>query len=66
MFKKKRYIDSKKERLDLYKKEIPEPTVLFNALDKGLPKSSGIAVGVERLFGAITSEKIFLGLILII
>jgi len=57
---KKRYLESKKERMDLYKKEIPEPTVLFNALEKGLPKSSGIAVGVERLYGAIVSaENIF-------
>lgn len=54
---KTRYDESKKERMDLYKKEIPKPTVLFNALEVGLPKSSGIAVGVERLYGAITGEE---------
>ena len=56
---RQRFIDSRKERMDLYQKEMPEPKILLNALERGLPKSSGIAVGVERLFGAITKEKNF-------
>ena len=41
-------------------KEIPEPTILFNALNRGLPKSSGIAVGVERLLSTlISSDQLF-------
>ena len=49
---KKRY-HGEKERMNLYQKEIPEPTVLFDALERGLPNSAGIAVGVERLIGTI-------------
>ena len=56
---KQRYIEARKERLDLYKKEIPEPKVLFDALERGIPKSAGIAVGVERLLNAITGENLF-------
>ena len=57
---RRRYIDAKQERLNLYKKEIPEPKVLFDALERGLPKSSGIAVGVERLLSTlIGSDQLF-------
>ena len=47
----------KKSGLELYQKEIPEPTVLFNALERGLPNSAGIAVGVERLIGTLTENR---------
>ena len=46
---KKRYNEESKKRLALYKEEIPTPKVLFDALERGLPPSSGIALGVERL-----------------
>jgi len=54
---KKRYIEAKKERLELYQKEIPEPTVLFDSPERGLPNSSGIAVGVERLIGVLINQS---------
>ena len=54
---RKRYQEAKRERFELYQKEIPEPTVLFNALERGLPKSSGIAVGVERLLSTLIGEN---------
>lgn len=56
---KERYHEAKKERMKIYQKEIPEPTVLFNALERGLPHSAGIAVGVERLIGTILNKPIF-------
>ena len=45
--------------MNLYQKEIPEPTVLFDALERGLPNSAGIAVGVERLIGTILNKSFF-------
>lgn len=44
---------------NLYNYELPQPTTLFSALERGLPKSAGIAVGVERLYGALMNEKDF-------
>ena len=32
---------------------MPEPTILFDALEKGLPPSGGIADGVERFMKAL-------------
>ena len=56
---KRRYLEAKKERMELYQKEMSEPKVLFEALERGLPNSAGIAVGVERLLNAITGENLF-------
>ena len=57
----KRYQAAKSESKALYGKNIPEPTVLFDALSRGLPKSAGIAVGVERLISTIVgNHKIFI------
>ena len=41
---KERYLNSKKERQDLYGETIPEPKVLFKALERGISPCSGIAV----------------------
>ena len=41
----------------LYNYTLPLPKTLFRSLEKGLPASSGIALGVERLFSIITKEK---------
>ncbi len=54
-----RFLVAKQERQRLYHKEIPEPTVLFNALERGLPPCAGIAVGVERLIGILCQSKYF-------
>lgn len=48
----------KKESLYHYK--LPEADVLYKALTKGIPPSSGIALGVERLLHSITNEESFL------
>ena len=42
---------------ELYNYSLPLPKTLFRSLEKGLPSSSGIALGVERLFSIITKEK---------
>lgn len=42
-----------------YNYELPEPTILYNALSKGIPSSCGIALGVERFLStALEKEKI--------
>lgn len=43
-----------------YSHKMPEPKRLFNALEKGIPESAGIALGIERLFMSLyNSEKGF-------
>ncbi len=39
---------------ELYGIELPEATVLYSALERGLPPSAGVALGVERLLMALT------------
>lgn len=41
----------------LYNYTLPSPEVLLMALKKGIPPSSGIALGVERLYKALTNEE---------
>lgn len=48
-----------KQKSDLYQYEVPPPNVLYSALEKGLPSSSGIALGVERLAGELIGAPIF-------
>ncbi len=38
-----------KQKKELYGYELPEPQVLYQALEKGIPACAGIALGVERL-----------------
>lgn len=45
------------EKEKLYGYKLPEPTVLYNALDRGIPTSSGIALGVERLLKVLTGVE---------
>ena len=40
-----------------YDHEMPEPEMLFNALENGIEESSGIALGVERLTMALMGEE---------
>lgn len=51
---KERFHLQAEEKEKLYGYKLPEPTVLYNALQKGLPESSGIALGVERLLKVLT------------
>lgn len=46
---KKRFKEQNKLKKKLYKYELPEPKQFYAALEKGLPPSAGIALGVERL-----------------
>lgn len=47
----------KKKKMTLYGYELPEPITLYTALEKGLPPSSGIALGVERLLLGLIDER---------
>jgi lysyl-tRNA synthetase class 2 len=51
---KERFKLQAEEKDKLYHYTLPEPTVLYNALERGLPNSSGIALGVERLLKVLT------------
>jgi lysyl-tRNA synthetase class 2 len=54
---KQRFEEEKLKRIELYNDEMPEPKILFNALEKGIPPSAGIALGVERLIMGLTNDK---------
>lgn len=51
---KERFISQAIEKKSLYGYDLPEPTVLYSALKRGLPKSAGIALGVERFLKVLT------------
>lgn len=51
---KNRFKIQAEEKKLLYNYELPEPTVLYNSLKRGLPQSSGIALGVERFLKVLT------------
>ncbi|MBT7610041.1 MAG: EF-P lysine aminoacylase GenX [Bacteriovoracaceae bacterium] len=38
----------------LYQYKLPEARLLYNALEKGIPRASGIALGIERLLMILT------------
>jgi lysyl-tRNA synthetase class 2 len=57
MEQKKRFARQAKDKLELYHYELTTPQKFYAALEKGLPESSGIALGVERLLQALTGEK---------
>jgi lysyl-tRNA synthetase class 2 len=52
---KERFALQALEKSSLYHYELPEPTLLYTALQRGLPISSGIALGVERFLKTLTS-----------
>ena len=54
---KKRAEKDLKLKEDLYHYSLPAPYTLFRSLEKGLPPSAGIALGLERLFSIITKEE---------
>jgi lysyl-tRNA synthetase class 2 len=51
---KKRFLAQAAEKKQLYQYELPTPHVLYEALERGLPTSAGIALGVERLLMVLT------------
>lgn len=51
---KKRFLQQSLEKNLLYQYTLPEPLVLYQAMQKGLPTSAGIALGVERFLKTLT------------
>ena len=49
-----RFQKQAKEKKELYHYELPEPSSFYQSLETGLPKSAGIALGVERLLMSLT------------
>ncbi|MFA6236960.1 MAG: amino acid--tRNA ligase-related protein [Bacteriovorax sp.] len=54
---KERFSAQAMEKKNLYHYELPEPEVLYSALKRGLPVSSGIALGVERFLKVLTGVE---------
>jgi len=54
---KKRFDSQAEEKLRLYQYELSEPEILFNSLKRGLPDSSGIALGVDRFLKILTDME---------
>ncbi len=50
---RKRFEKQALEKQELYNYALPTPHILYQALEKGIPKSSGIALGIERLLKAL-------------
>lgn len=53
---RKRFEEDLKKKKDWNKTEIPLDEEFLKALEAGMPPSAGIALGLERLFMALTSE----------
>lgn len=54
---KRRFADQNKLKQKLYKYNLPEPKKFYGAMEKGLPPSAGIALGVERLLYSLCEFK---------
>ncbi len=54
---KERFRLQAEEKKSLYNYELPEPTVLYQAMERGLPSSAGIALGVERFLKVLTGVE---------
>ncbi len=54
---KKRFEQQSNEKMELYQYQLPTPTRFYESLERGLPKSSGIALGVERLLKVLTNNS---------
>jgi lysyl-tRNA synthetase class 2 len=57
---KERFNKQAQEKKENYHYSLPEPNFFYQALARGIPESSGIALGVERLMGSLIEiENIF-------
>lgn len=54
---KERFKTQAQEKKSLYRYELPEPSVLYTAMERGLPRSSGIALGIERFLKILTGVE---------
>jgi elongation factor P--(R)-beta-lysine ligase len=54
---KERFFNQGIQKKQAYNYELPKAHEFFATMNKGIPKSSGIALGVERLAGALTNTE---------
>jgi len=54
---KTRFESQAKEKKELYGYELPQASLLYKSLEKGLESPSGIALGVERLLKGLTGME---------
>ncbi len=54
---KERFEIFQKEKHSLYDYELPWPMDFMQTLQRGIPASSGIALGIERLYMALTKDQ---------
>ena len=54
---KNRFQHQEKDKEELYHYKLPPPQILYSSLQRGLPASAGIALGVERFLKVLTNEE---------
>lgn len=54
---KSRFQSQEKEKEELYQYKLPVPQILYSSMQRGLPASAGIALGVERFLKILTDEE---------
>jgi len=54
---KQRFNQQAEDKNRLYHYTLPQPTILYEALERGFPPSAGIALGVERFLKVLTKEE---------
>jgi len=57
---KSRFEHLARMKSELYKYELNSPDSFYKSLEKGMPKASGIALGIERLLASILGSKQFI------
>ncbi len=55
---RERFQEEARKKENLYSYHLGEPKRLYEALEKGIPPSSGIALGIERLYMGLLKEDI--------
>lgn len=50
---KKRFLQQAQDKKRIYNYSLPEPKKFYSSMEKGLPLSSGVALGVERLLHSL-------------
>ncbi|OUR93672.1 hypothetical protein A9Q84_19605 [Halobacteriovorax marinus] len=54
---RERFSEQAQLKSKLYSYELPEPNEFYQTMERGIPRASGIALGVERLFMALTGVE---------